>query len=153
MIQRNRLGLSLVVLLVTMSAARAGSDSNRPTYSCTNVHWSQRFLRAFPKAPAACQDVTEKDGVDYARFDGRVSRLGPYFVQVEIADVANIPIATVEFRIGSGGTAEINGHVVKVRDLKIDDRLTFWLRDGQFGTVSLPRQQVVVFEPQAIFTS
>ncbi|MGB9331968.1 MAG: hypothetical protein WCB10_14480 [Steroidobacteraceae bacterium] len=153
MIQRNTLGLCAVILLAATNAARASSDGKHPTYACTNVRWNEEFLQYFPKAPAACRDVTEKDGVDYARFDGRVSKIGPRFVQVEVADVAHFPIATVEFKIGSGGTAEINDRVVKVRDLKVDDRLTFWFREGQFGTLSLPRQHVVIFEPEAPFTS
>lgn len=153
MIRRNWLGFPVVVLLAAMSAARASSGSEHPTYACANVRWNEQFLRYFPKAPAACRDVTEKDGVDYARFDGRVSKMGPRFVQVEVADVANFPIATVEFKIGSGGTAQINNRVVKVRDLKVDDRLTFWVRAGQFGTLSVPRQHVVVFQPEAPFMS
>ncbi len=154
MIQRNRSSLSVVVLLLaTMPAAQAAGDSKHPTYACANVRWNQEFLRYFPKAPAACRDVTEKDGVEYAQFDGRVTKMGLRFVQVEVADVANIPIAAVEFKIGSGGTAEINNRVVKVRDLKVDDRLTFWVREGQFGTLSVPRQHLVIFQPGAPFSS
>jgi len=151
MIQSNTLGLWAVVLLAATSTASASRASTHPTYACANVRWSDEFLRYFPKAPAACRDVTQRDGMDYARFDGRVSRIGPHFVWVEVADVANIPIATVEFKIGSGGTAEINDRVVKVQDLKVDDRLTLWFREGQFGTLSIPRQQVAIFEPEATF--
>jgi hypothetical protein len=153
MTQRNSLCLCAVVLLAAASAARASGDSKHPTYACANVRWNEEFLRYFPKAPAACQDVTEKDGVDYARFNGRVSKIDSRFVQVEVVDVANFPIATVEFKIGSGGTAEINDQVVKVRDLKVDDRLTFWFREAQFGTLSVPPQQALIFEPEAPFTS
>ncbi len=154
MIQRIWSGLSVVVLLLaTMSAAQASGDSKHPAYACANVRWNEEFLRYFPKAPAACRVITENDGVDYAQFNGRVSKLGPRFVQVEVADVANFPIATVEFKIGSGGTAEINNRVVKVRDLKVDDRLTFWIREGQFGTLSVPRQHLVIFQPEAPLTS
>ncbi len=151
MIQRNILGLFAVSLLAATGATSASGAGQHPAYACANVRWSDEFLRSFPKAAAACRDVTEKDGVDYARFDGRVSKIGPRFVQVEVSDVANIPIETVEFKIGSGGTAEINQRVVRVRDLRVDDRLTLWFRQGQFGTLSIPRKEVAIFEPDAIF--
>jgi hypothetical protein len=105
-----------------------------------------------PKAAPACRDVTQRDGVEYVRFDGRVSSVDAHVVQVEVFDVANFPITTVALKIGAGGTVDINDQVVRVRDLKVDDRLTLWFRNGQFGTVPTSTdQRVAIFEPNATF--
>ncbi len=106
-----------------------------------------------PQAAPVCRDVARrKNGVTYARFDGRVAEVGPRFVRVEISDVANIPIAKVAFKTDAGGTVVIDNEVVRVRDLKVDDHLTFWLRDGQFGSASRPDdQRVAIIQPEAAF--
>jgi len=150
MIQRNTVGLCIGAVLMVTGAANASESVNSTVHACANIQWSEAFLKYFPKAAAACRDVAERDGVDYARFEGRVSSVGPRLVQVEIFDVASIPITTVTFNIGVGGTVEINHQAVEVRNLKVDDRLTMWLRNGQFGTVSIPTQQrSTIFRPEA----
>lgn len=74
-----------------------------------------------------------KDGVKYATFNGKVSKMRHNFVQVESSDVADIPISTIAFEIGTGGKVTVNDKVEKVKDLKVGDQLTFWVREAQFG--------------------
>ncbi len=153
MIQRYTVGLFTIAVLLLAGGANAAEVVNSPMRACANIQWSEAFLKYFPKAAAACRDVAQRDGVDYARFEGRVSKVGPRLVQVDIFDVASIPITTVAFKIGVGGTVEIDDQVVQVRNLKVDDRLTIWLRNGQFGTVSIPTaQRNAIFRPEAEFS-
>jgi hypothetical protein len=150
--QRTTLGLCVIALLATAGAAGAANEDISSLHACANFHWSAAFLSYFPQAAPACRDVTMKNGVAYARFDGRVAAVDPRLVQVEISDVANIPIAKVAFKTDAGGTVVIDNEVVRVRDLKVDDHLTFWLRDGQFGSASPPAdQRVAIIQPEAGF--
>jgi len=57
------------------------------------------LLKDYPKAPVACREVTVNDGVKFAKFRGKVSKVGHHFVQVEILDVADIPVSTIAFQI------------------------------------------------------
>jgi hypothetical protein len=152
MIKRTSLGFCAAAVLATAGVASAATEDISSLHACANIHWSVAFLSYFPQAAAACRDVTQKNGITYARFDGRVAEVDPNIVQVQITDVANIPIAKVAFKTGAGGTVVIDDEVVKVRDLKVDDKLTFWLRDGQFGTASPPSdQRVAIIQPEAAF--
>ena len=110
-------------------------------------------MKDYPKAPAACREVTVKDGVKYAKFNGKVSKVGKRFVQVEISDVADIPVSTIAFEIGSGGRITVEDKAEKVKDLKVGDKLTFWVREGQFGiSPTLIDQPMSIIKPDAMPT-
>ncbi len=117
--------------LAATTAAPVSVDSTAPT--CSTIEWNQAFLKEFPKAAAACRGVTVKYGAKFAQFNGKVSKVGTNFVQVEVSDVANTPIYTIAFQVGVGGRITLDNRVVKVSDLKMGDQLTFWVHEGQFG--------------------
>jgi len=122
--------------------------------SCANIEWSPDFLKEYPQAPAACRNVVVKDGVKFATFDGKVSKVGHEFVQVEVSDVADIPISTIAFKIGVGGKVTMDSKVKKVKDLKVGDLLTFWVREGQFGiSPTLTDQPMAIIKPETMPTS
>ena len=122
-----------------------------PQESCSGIQWSADFLKSYPKAPAACRDITVKDGVKYARFDGVVVKVGDNYVQVAISDVAGIPISVIAFQIGVGGTVTMGDKTERVRDLKLKDQLTFWVREGQFGiSPTLEDKPMPIIKPSAM---
>jgi hypothetical protein len=134
-------------------AANAAPTVKAPQESCSAIEWSPAFLKEYPKAPAACREVTVKDGVKFAKFNGKVSKVGHHFVQVEISDVADIPISTIAFEIGTGGRITMGDTVEKVKDLKVGDTLTFWVREGQFGiSPTLTDQPMAIIKPEAMPT-
>jgi hypothetical protein len=121
------------------------------TNSCSTILWNPAFLADFPKAAAACREVTVKDGVKYAKFDGKVSKVGHQYVQVEVSDVAGIPISTIAFEIGTGGRITMTDKVVKVADLRTGDQLTFWVREGKFGiSPTLTDEPMRIVKPDAM---
>jgi hypothetical protein len=125
-----------------------------PERGCANIKWSAAFLKDCPTAPAACREVIVKDGVKFAAFNGKVSKVGQEFVQVEVSDDANNPISTIAFQIGVGGKVTMNNKVEGVRDLKVGDLLTFWVREGQFGfSPTLTNQPMTVIKPEAMPTT
>jgi hypothetical protein len=145
------LTLAVMAAPVIAFAADATSTADTPADACANVKWSEAFLKTFPKAPAACRDVTLKDGVKYAMFNGKVSRVGPHFVEVDIFDDADLPISTVAFQVGDGGRVTLNDKVQSVRDLIVGDQLTFWIREGQFGSSpTVADEPISIIKPEAM---
>jgi hypothetical protein len=148
------LTLSLIAVPAIIIGANAPPEVMAPKESCANIEWSPAFLKEYPQAPAACRQVIVKDGVKFATFDGKVSKVGQEFVQVQVFDDANIPISTIAFQIGAGGKVTINDKVEKVKDLKIGDLLTFWVREGQFGiSPTLTDRPMTIIKPETMPTT
>jgi hypothetical protein len=132
-------------------AVDAPKSVDAPNNACTNIEWNPKFLKEFPKAAAACRDVTVQDGVKFAKFNGKVSKVGHNFVQVEVSDVADTPISTIAFQIGVGGRITMDDKVVKVSDLKLGDKLTFWVHEGKYGiSPTLTDQPMTIIKPEAV---
>jgi hypothetical protein len=149
--QTKTLVSTAAALSVFAFAANASPTVEAPKESCSNLEWSPAFLKDYPKAPVACREVTVKDGVKFAKFNGKVSKVGHHFVQVEISDVADIPVSTIAFQIGTGGHITMADKVVMVRDLKVGDQLTFWVREAQFGiSPTLTDKPMAIIKPEAM---
>ena len=147
------LALSAFAAPITMFAADAPPLVEAPKESCSNIAWSPAFLKDYPTAPAACRQVIVKDGVKFATFDGKVAKVGPQFVEVAVSDVAGIAISTIAFQIGKGGRVTIDDKVEKVKDLKVGDQLTFWVREGQFGiSPTLTDEPMTIIKPETMPT-
>lgn len=147
------------LLLCTMAVPAIASAADAPlavagsSNSCADIQWNPVFLKEMPKAAAACREVTLKDGVKFAQFNGKVSKVGKTFVQVEVLDVADIPISTIAFQTGVGGRITLNDRVIKVADLKLGDKLTFWVHEGQFGiSPTLADEPMSIIKPEALGT-
>ena len=141
---------SLVLLPVLAHAANAPlviAGSER----CSDIKWSSAFLDQYPKAPAACRAIETREGQKYATFVGKVSKVGPTFVEVSMLDVADYPISVLAFEIGKGGRVTVNGKVEKVGQLKMDDLLTFWVHEGEFGVSPTLRDKPMrLIKPEAM---
>lgn len=145
------LALSVFAVPTMVFAADAAPIAAAPKESCANIEWSPVFLKDYPTAPAACRQVIVRDGIKFATFDGKVSKVGRQFVQVAVSDDAGIPISTIAFEIGKGGRVTIDSKVEKVGDLKVGDQLTFWVREGQFGiSPTLTDQPMTIIKPEAM---
>jgi hypothetical protein len=145
--------LSLIAAPALTFGANAPPEVMAAKESCANIDWSAAFLKEYPTAPAACRNVVVKDGVKFATFDGKVSKVGAEFVQVEVSDDANLPISTIAFQIGVGGKVTINNKEEKVKDLKVGDLLTFWVREGQFGiSPTLSDHPMTIIKPDTMPT-
>jgi hypothetical protein len=143
--------LCAITVPVSAFAAEAPLAVDTPSNSCANIQWNSAFLKEMPKAAAACREVTVKDGIKYAKFNGKVSKVGNNFVQVEVSDVADIPISTIAFQTGVGGRITLNDKIIKVADLRLGDKLTFWVHEGQFGiSPTLTDQPMSIIKPEAV---
>lgn len=138
----------LVLSAIAVPAICAAADA--PNEPCSDIKWSQDFLKDYPKAPAACRAVVVKDGAKFAQFDGHVKKVGNDVVEVEIHNVANTAISEIGFQVGTGGTINLNGKVVKVKDLKMGDLLTFWVPEGAYGiSPTMTERPLKIVKPTA----
>jgi hypothetical protein len=149
--------MKIIIRAVLSCAALAFAATSQaapipgPSNDCASVVWNPPFLKELPKAAAACRDVTVKDGVKYAQFDGTVAKVGKHYVQVAVSDVANIPISMIAFEIGDGGSITLNGKKENVADLKVGDQLTFWVHEGEFGVMpTLTDKTMRILKPDAM---
>lgn len=132
-------------LLITGTAVSA----EMPKVSCANIQWNPDFLKDYPKAPVTCQEVTVKDGIKYAKFYGKVSKVDHQSVQVQIADVGEFPVSTIAFEVGQGGRITLGDKTEMVKDLKVGDQLTFWVREGEFGvSPTLADRPIAIIKPE-----
>lgn len=122
--------------------------------SCSGIKWNAAFLKEYPKAPAACRDVRENDGVKFATFNGKVSKVGRNFVQVEISDPYDNPISKIAFQIGTGGRITVGQKVEDVKDLRLGDQLTFWVREGVYGvSPTMTDHPMAILKPESMSTN
>jgi hypothetical protein len=129
--------------------AAATWSAEVPKESCANIKWNPAFLKDYPKAPVTCQEVTVKDGIKYAKFRGTVSRVDHQSVQVQIADVGDFPVSTIQFEIGQGGRITLGDTTEMVKDLRVGDLLTFWVREGEFGvSPTLADRPIPIVKPE-----
>jgi len=144
---------ALIALPAFLFAANARAAIETPKESCANIQWNPQFLQDYPKAPISCREVTVKDGIKYAKFNGKVSKVDHLFVQVEISNVADTPVSTIAFQVGVGGRVTLNDKVEKVKSLKVGDELTFWVKEGEFGiSPTLADQPITIIKPKAMST-
>jgi len=149
--QLKALALCLITVPAIVYAVNAPPIVKAPKETCSNIEWNPAFLKDYPTAPAACRGVTLKDGVKYATFNGKVSKVGHNYVQVEVSDVSDNPISMIAFQIGTGGKITLEDKVVPVKDLQVGDHLTFWVREGRFGiSPTLTDQPMPIVKPDAM---
>jgi hypothetical protein len=148
---RNLLALSLITAPTLGWTTDALPPVAPPTADCSNIEWSAAFLKDYPKAPVTCQAVTVKDGIKYAKFNGKVSKIGNNLVEVQLSDMGGIPVSTIAFQIGVGGRITMGDTVETVKQLKIGDVLTFWVRERQFGILpTLSDPPMTIVKPDAM---
>jgi hypothetical protein len=152
--QLKTLALLTIVAPAILLGENALAAVEGPKETCSNIKWNPAFLEAYPKAPVTCREVTVKDGIKYAKFNGKVSKVSHQSVQVEVSDVGDIPVSTIAFEVGVGGRITMGDKTEKVKDLRVGDQLTFWVREGEFGvSPTLADKPIAIIKPEAMPTS
>jgi hypothetical protein len=140
------LAATAAIMLMT---DRATSADAIPQHSCAAIQWNSQFLSAYPKAAAACRLVVVRNGIQFAEFKGIVSQVNHDVIQVEISDVAGIPLSTIAFLSGKDGQVVIDETGKQVNTLTRGDHLTFWIREGRFGVSPTLKDHPMLIVPPA----
>lgn len=142
-------------------AASAAVYAQEPAFtatgqSCDQVTWSRQALEVYPNIAEACQQVMQRDGKYFVRFDGEVRSVTDRGQQV-----------TVDFRDGDLLTLTppenlnltINDKPTAPRDLLPGDKLRFYIPQDQLAAIFFAGQpetapeQVVPIAPAPVLAA
>lgn len=104
---------------------------------CSSVHWSTTALRKYPQIAAACQDVLERDGISYVKFEGKLSRNDAgHEIKVRFKNAGEMTLTPPpELRV------YVDGRRVAVEDLKPGDELTFYIAENRLAAQFYAEEQ------------
>jgi hypothetical protein len=122
-----------MIALALATFATAGVAAEAEQGPCADIQWSAQFLKEHPRAPSACQAVETKNGHKYAKFTGEVSSIKYKAVEVDVHDAYKTSIGKLKFKVQPGGTVVVGGKPLAVKDLKVGDELTVWVREGRYS--------------------
>ncbi len=115
--------------------AFASAHAAAPGAGCSNFTFNADFLKAYPRAPAACQEVVTRDGVKVVRFSAQVSRAAKDQIQLAFLNAVGQPLSgsNITLKPQPGQTVEVNGKMIPFADLRRGDKLDFWVPENTAG--------------------
>src|SRR6516162_969939 len=75
--------------------AATPDPNSLPKVSCSDFKYSQEFLAKYPKAPAACLEGRTYKGVNYAKFNAKVTDVTSSGVTADLLNVSGDPITSI----------------------------------------------------------
>jgi hypothetical protein len=142
------LGAALALAFSTNAFAQRSADAAFTTTgaSCEEVTWSEQALEQYPNIANACQEVMERDGEYYVRFEGEVRRVSDRGGRVTIAFEEG---DTLTLTPPENLTLMIDGRERAPRELRPGDELTFYVPQDQL-TATFFAGQPETSEPQEV---
>jgi hypothetical protein len=118
------------------------SDPNSlPKVSCDDIHYSDAFLKRYPKAPASCLEGRIYNGEKWAKFKAKVYIVNlPDFITVEMLDVAGNPVSTFSLKPAATDKIEVNGTPMSFSEVKPGDVITFWKSEQRLDAKAMPAE-------------
>lgn len=130
--------LALPLSIGTASAGKPVDPSDLPKVECSALKFSQAFLDKYPEAPAACRDARELNGKRFAKFDAKVYISDPDFMTVNLLNAAGDIVTTFSFKPGPDQMVKINGKPTKFHDLRVGEKISFWVSEDRMTASELP---------------
>lgn len=127
-------GTALALLVIPTVAFSA----DPPALTCYDMKYSLDFLNAYPQAPAICEEVKEVDGVKYARMDATVVGKKDNYTVVAFKDVFGNKLTKLQIDAVPGSTVMLGDKETEWKNLKMGDRLSFWLPERSLTVVAQP---------------
>lgn len=123
-------------------AALPAVAADVPKPGCMAVKYHADFLKAYPGAPAGCQEViTNADGKKVVRFTAKVDKVAKDYVHLQFVDqVGMTPQGTGKLTLipKPGQTVSVNGKQTEFSKLKRGDKLDFFIPEGALDFFSSP---------------
>lgn len=120
--------------------------------SCEEVNWSDEALERYPNIASACQEVLERDGTYYVRFEGEVERVGSRGREITVAFEEG---DTLTLTPPENLSLYIDGRRTSPRELQPGDQLNFYVPQEQFVATffagepeTSPADEVPISEPE-----
>ena len=122
------LGAALALVFSTQVFAQGSAAFTATGASCGEVTWSEEALEQYPSIASACQEVMERDGEYYVRFEGEVRRVSNRGGRVTIAFEEG---DTLTLTPPENLNLTIDGRQRAPRDLRPGDELSFYVPENQ----------------------
>lgn len=129
--------VGLASSLALADTALSDPDS-LPKISCSDFKYSAAFLKQYPRAPAACIEGREANGVRYAKFNAKVYIRGKHFTTVQLLNVAGNTTSTFSFKAPPSAQILMNGKPEKLSSARVGDTITFWVPENHLEAQGLP---------------
>jgi hypothetical protein len=129
-------------LLAGCGAATSASkpiDPNRLTkVECSELKFSDEFLKKYPDAPAACIEAREYEGKRYAKFSAKVYLNSADRTTVTLPSPQGKDLSTFSFRPGPDATIRAGGKATKITDFRPGETISFWVSEDRMTASDLP---------------
>ena len=125
-------------LLLFVAPLAVWAQDQRELSCVKDVRWSREFLQKYPKAAAACREVTMKDGQKWIRFDADVAAIKGTRVTADFLDTSGRPVSTVTFTAASDATLEMDGRDERFSDLNPGDKISVWMTEQRVAFYTKP---------------
>ena len=110
-----------------------------PKVSCSDFKYSEAFLAKYPKAPAACVEGRTYKGINYAKFNGKVTTVSSNSVTMDVLNSVGTPITPLTIQpADQKAFIVVNGKQTKISDLNQGDAVTFWVPQSRLEVNPLP---------------
>ena len=96
--------------------------------NCTQITWSPEMLAKHPKIASACQEVMQRDGKSYVKFEGEVKKVAKKGTEV-VMDMKGGD--TITLHPVEGRQVVVGGKKVPVKSLNPGDKLTFYVPEDR----------------------
>ena len=145
--------LAAVLALAAAAGVNAQSSVDRAFTAngenCLQINWSPEMLAKHPKIASACQEVMQRDGKTYVKFEGEVKKVAKQGTEVVMDMKGGDPIT---LNPQPGRTVYIGGKKVPVKNLRPGDTLTFYIAEDRLTaqvmeTPTAPVEEVAAIEP------
>ena len=130
--------LALPLSIGAALAAKPVDPSKLTKVECSELKFSESFLARYPKAPAACLEARELNGKRYAKFDAKVYLNGPEITTVNLLNPKGETVDTFSLKPGGTQMIKINGKDTKFSDLRVGEKITFWVSEDRMEAAELP---------------
>src|SRR5215469_17146921 len=121
--------------------ADAPDPNSLPKVSCSDFKYSEAFLAKYPKAPAACVEGRTYKGINYAKFNAKVSKVSSSGVTVDVLDAGGNPVTPLTIKpTDEKASVLVNGKQTRMTDLNPGDSITFWVPQSRMEVNALPAQ-------------
>ena len=122
---------------------------HRQWENCTQVTWSPEMLAKHPKIASACQEVLQKDGKTYVKFEGEIKKVSKRGTEVVMAMKGG---DTITLNPRPDRTVYVGGKKTPVKNLHPGDTLTFYVPEDRLvaavmETPTAPVEEIPIGPP------
>jgi LPXTG-motif cell wall-anchored protein len=117
--------------------------------TCSDIDWSPEMLAKHPKIGSACQEVMQRDGTTYVKFEGTVKKVAKAGTEVTMDMKGGDKLV---LNPPEGRNVYIGGKKTPVKSLRPGDSLTFYVPETRvvaavMETPTAPIEEVPIGPP------